>query len=140
MGSKNYTSPWLNSSAPDASQILAIADYVRERLPDSFKADTRAVDIQVDEFPSEEIGDDLGLETPFDLLGLFEGSGKAKYWTPRSTQKQPTLTLFRRAILDQWAESNEPLGEIITHIVVNELGHHFGLSDDEIAEIENACH
>lgn len=136
MGSKDYASPWLHLSAPDAAQILAIADYMKGQLPDPLRTQTENVTLQVDEFPSEDLGDDLGLETPFDLLGLFEGVGKAKYWTPRTTQKHPTLTLFRRAILDQWAESQEPLGEIIMHIVVNELGHHFGLSDDDIAEIE----
>lgn len=137
MGSSEYTSPWLNLSAPSDAQILSIAAFMWSQLPQQLREHTQNVNFEVIDFPPEELADDLGLETPFDLLGLFEGTGKAKYWTPRTAQKRQTLTLFRRAILDQWAESEEPLGEIIKHVIVNELGHHYGLSDDDIAAIEN---
>lgn len=139
MASKDYASPWLNQSAPDVDQILAIAHYLKDRLPEPLRGRTQNVVLNVIEFPSEELGDDLALETPFDLLGLFEGQGQAEYWTPRSASAQPTLTLFRRAILDHWADSEEPMGEIILHILANELGHHFGLEEDEIASIQEAA-
>lgn len=138
MGSKDYASPWLNLSAPDADQILALAHHIKDRLPEPLREQTQTVSLHVAEFPSEDLGDDLALETPFDLLGLFEGRGKAEYWTPRGATDQPTLTLFRRAILDHWADGDEPLGEIILHIIANELGHHFGLKEDEIAAITDA--
>lgn len=138
MASKDYASPWLDQVAPDSDQIATIAHHMRDRLPEPLRGQTQGVLLHVAEFPTEDIGDDLALETPFDLLGLFEGYGKAEYWTPGDARAQPTLTLYRRAILDQWADSEETLGDIIMHIVANELGHHFGLNEEEIADIENA--
>jgi predicted Zn-dependent protease with MMP-like domain len=138
LGSKTYTQGHANQLPPNAETIRALAVAAQAQLPEALRAETAHVTITVIEFPGEDLADDLGLETPFDLLGLFEGHGSAKYWTPRAASKQPDrLTLFRRAILDYWAENNEPLGEIVTHIVINELGHHYGLNEESLHDIEN---
>lgn len=135
LGSRGYRSPWIAALPPDAIAIQSLAVKSHSELPEPLRSQTADVEIDVADFPTEDLADSLGLDTPFDLLGLFEGPGKAKYWTPRTEQKTPRLTLFRRAILDYWAENTEPLGDIIAHIVVNELGHHYGLGDDELQEI-----
>jgi len=138
LGSKTYIQGRASELPPDAETVRALAVAAQARLPDPLRAETAHVTIHVLEFPGEDLADDLGLETPFDLLGLFEGRGSAKYWTPRAASKQPDrLTLFRRAILDYWAENNEPLSEIVTHIVINELGHHYGLNEESLQDIEN---
>ena len=92
--------------------------------------------ISVAEFPPEEIMDHLAMETPFDLLGLFEGRGIAERWNPQTGEGPNRVTLYRRAILDYWSENDETLGDIVTHVLIHEIGHHFGLSDDDMMRIE----
>lgn len=137
MAKHDRTEDWGNRLPPDDDMIKSLALTAYAHLPQKLRTLTTNVTIHVTDYPSEDIADDLGLETPFDLLGLYEGQGEAKLWTPRAKQNPNRLTLYRRAILDYWAENEEPLGEIIAHIVTSELGHHFGLSEDEIAQIEN---
>ena len=81
----------------------------------------------------------MGLASPFDLLGLFEGVGIAERWNPGTGEEANRITLYRRAILDYWAENEESLGDIITHVLIHELGHHFGLSDSDMERIEEAA-
>ena len=88
--------------------------------------------------PTTDMLDDLGLESEFDLLGLFEGLGMTELGDVPQTGTLPNrVWLFRRPILDFWAEEeNETLGDIVTHVLVHEIGHHFGLSDDDMEAIE----
>jgi predicted Zn-dependent protease with MMP-like domain len=115
-------------------ELLALEAYAN--LPNDFRSLTGEIVIQVAEFPTDEIMDDLSLETPFDLLGLFEGRGIAERWNPATGEGPNRVTLYRRAILDYWAENEETLGDIVTHVLIHEIGHHFGLSDDDMAKIE----
>ncbi|MNN56745.1 Possibl zinc metallo-peptidase [compost metagenome] len=78
----------------------------------------------------------MGLETPFDLLGLFEGVGIGERFSLQTGDTPNRITLFRRAILDYWSENEETLGDIITHVLIHEIGHHFGLSDDDMEALE----
>ena len=117
--------------------LQAIARQAYASLPVEFRRLTDKVPILVEEFPNQDIADDLGLDSPFDILGLFEGQGPSGHWTPTSKSKHNRITLYRRAILDYWCENPETLHDIITHILINELGHHFGLSEVQIAQIEN---
>jgi predicted Zn-dependent protease with MMP-like domain len=86
--------------------------------------------------PSLQEFEMMALETPFDLLGLFEGRGIADRWNPSTGEGPNRVTLYRRAILDYWAENEETLGDIIAHVLIHEIGHHFGLSDDDMERIE----
>ena len=127
---------WAERLSPDLTTIESIALTAYAHLPQEFRDLTGDVQVIIADFPTEEVSDDLGLETPFDLLGLFEGRGIAERWNPQTGEGPNRITLYRRAILDYWAESDEMLGDIVTHVLIHEIGHHFGLSDDDMARIE----
>jgi predicted Zn-dependent protease with MMP-like domain len=130
------TRAWEDQLSPsmDEMELLALEAYAN--LPEEFRRLTGEIVIQIAEFPTDEIMDDLALETPFDLLGLFEGRGIAERWNPQTGEGPNRITLYRRAILDYWSENEETLGDIVTHVLIHEIGHHFGLSDDDMANIE----
>lgn len=130
------TRNWQTAAAPTLAEIELMAMEAYAHLPGQFRALTGEIVIQVADFPEEEILDALALETPFDLLGLFEGRGIADRWNPQTGEGPNRITLYRRAIIDYWAESDEMLGDIVTHVLIHEIGHHFGLSDDDMARIE----
>lgn len=138
MATTDTTSDWANRIAPDIETIELMAREAYAHFPESFRHKTAGVEILVTDYPDEDVADMLGLETPFDLLGLFEGRGSEGHWTPATTDKHNRITLFRRAILDYWAENDEALGDIIVHVILHELGHHFGVSEAEIERIEAA--
>lgn len=133
------TFDWGAKFSPSLHDMEMMALEAYALLPDTFRELTGEIQIQVAEFPTDEIMDDLSMETPFDLLGLFEGRGIAERWNPQTGEGPNRVTLYRRAILDYWAENEETLGDIITHVLVHEIGHHFGLSDDDMANIEQAA-
>ena len=106
-------------------------------LPAEFRAMCEGLVIHVDDFPDEETLDDMECETEFDLLGLFRGRGLPQRGAGPQTGEFPNMIwLYRRPILDYWAEHDETLGTIVAHILVHEIGHHFGLSDEDMAAIE----
>ena len=115
----------LNSFVDDAVQLLKKAGDVH---------------IRVSDFPTDDVLDELNAETPFDLLGLFQGVGLAHDEAVPRTGRMPNMIwLYRRPILDYWAEHEETLGGIVTHVLIHEIGHHFGLSDDDMEAIEAAA-
>jgi predicted Zn-dependent protease with MMP-like domain len=132
------TRDWSDQLSPSLEEFELLAMDIYAHLPQDFRKLTGEIIIQVAEFPSEEIMDDLALETPFDLLGLFEGRGIAERWNPSTGEGPNRITLYRRAILDYWAENEETLGDIVAHVLIHEIGHHFGLSDDDMARIEES--
>ena len=123
-------------SAPSLSDIETLAAEAYARLPEAFRALCGDVLIRVEDFPSEDVMDDMKAG-PFDLLALFQGVGLAHDAAVPETGRMPNMVfLYRRAMLDYWAEHNETLGAIVTHVLVHEIGHHFGLSDEDMEEIE----
>jgi predicted Zn-dependent protease with MMP-like domain len=130
---------WYDLEAPGLDAIEALAQGAFAALPDRFRRLVGELSIVIAEFPDEEALDDLGLESPFDLLGLFQGVGLAHAPAIPATGMMPNrIWLYRRPILDYWAEHDDTLGEVVTHVLVHEIGHHFGLSDDDIEAIEAA--
>ncbi|MGB6117487.1 MAG: metallopeptidase family protein [Mesorhizobium sp.] len=127
---------WRDLYSPSLEELEMLALDVYAHLPGEFRRLTGEIVIQVAEFPTDEIMDDLSLETPFDLLGLFEGRGVAERWNPATGEGPNRVTLYRRAMLDYWAENQETLGDIVSHVLIHEIGHHFGLSDDDMERIE----
>ena len=124
-------------SAPSLSDIEELAAEAFRSLPDDFRALCGEVIIQVADFPSNEVQKDMDAG-PFDLLGLFQGIGLAHDAAIPETGRMPNMVfLYRRAILDYWAEHEETLGAVVTHVLVHEIGHHFGLSDDDMYGIED---
>jgi len=124
-------------SAPTLSDIEELARQAYQDLPEDFRALCGEVVIAVTDFPAAEVQKEMKAG-PFDLLGLFQGIGLAQDGAVPETGRMPNMIfLYRRAILDYWAEHEETLGDIVTHVLVHEIGHHFGLSDDDMYAIED---
>jgi predicted Zn-dependent protease with MMP-like domain len=122
--------------APSLDEIEILAREAFQRLPERFRQCCTDLVIRVDDFPSDEVLRSMGLESEFDLLGLFQGVGRP-FQSETFPQLFPNLIwLYRRPILDYWAEHDETLGGIVTHVLVHEIGHHFGFSDEDMAAIE----
>jgi predicted Zn-dependent protease with MMP-like domain len=127
---------WRAVKALSLAEMEAIASDAYRRLPDGFRALCEDVIIRVDDFPSDDVVAEMRLESEFDILGLFQGVGLPFRSESASGQMPNMIWLYRRPILDYWAEHDETLGAIITHVLVHEIGHHFGLSDDDMEAIE----
>jgi predicted Zn-dependent protease with MMP-like domain len=130
---------WRAARAPSLAEFEALADTAFRRLPQNFRALCEGLLIRVEDFPTDEVLDELGAETEFDLLGLFQGVGLPFRSESAPTQMPNMVWLYRRPILDYWAEHEETLGAIVTHVLVHEIGHHFGLSDADMEAIEQAA-
>jgi len=130
------TTDWHSHRAPDLAQFEAIANAAYERLPAMFRDMTKGVLIRVEDFPTDEVLDSLGIDSPFGLLGLYHGVDLTRQSVLDPSPLPEMIFLYRRPILDYWTEHDDKLGDIITHVLVHEIGHHFGLSDDDMARIE----
>ena len=127
---------WTSAKAPTLAEMEAMAHDVFARLPKGFRDLCEGVIFRVDDFPTDEVLDDMEAESEFDLLGLFLGTG-LPHQSHIDVARLPNMVwLYRRPILDYWAEHEEALGEIVSHVLIHEIGHHFGLSDDDMADIE----
>jgi len=127
---------WTDLKAPSLAEMEVMAHEIFERLPQRFRQLCEGVVIRVDDFPTDEVLDDLEAETEFDLLGLFQGTG-LPHQSHSDVARLPNMVwLYRRPILDYWAEHEETLGDIVRHVLIHEIGHHFGFSDDDMADIE----
>ena len=134
------TADWSNLQAPTLAEIERIADEAYARLPEGFRALCGGLVIKVDDFPDDETLREMECESEFDLLGLFRGIGLAQGQATFMTGQFPNMIwLYRRPILDYWAEHEESLGSLVTHVLVHEIGHHFGLSDEDMEAIEAAA-
>lgn len=128
---------WAPMNAPTLEDFEAIADAAFKALPDGFRKLCADLVIHVEDFPDEETLEEMDCETPFDLLGLFRGLGLPQGGSRRESGSLPNMIwIYRRPIIDYWAEHDDTLGEIVTHVLVHEIGHHFGLSDDDMEKIE----
>ena len=128
--------PLAGQFAPSISDLEILAAAGFKSLPRNFRAMCGDIVFRVDDFPSDEVLKDMKAE-PFDLLGLFYGVGLAQDGAVAATGRLPNMVfLYRRAILDYWAEHHETLGAIVTHVLIHEIGHHFGLSDADMEAIE----
>jgi predicted Zn-dependent protease with MMP-like domain len=123
--------------APTSADIDALAREAFDRLPPEFLRLCKGLVIQVHEFADDDTLDEMGIESPFDLFGLFRGRGLAHSPAVPETGAEPNLVfLYRRPLLDLWCEGEETLEAIVEHVLIHEIGHHFGLSDDDIERIE----
>ena len=130
---------WRTITAPSLDEFETLAAEAYARLPDRFRALCEGLVIRVEDFPTEEVLDSMQAQSEFDLLGLFQGVG-LPFQSETTPELMPNMIwLYRRPILDYWAEHDDTLGEIVTHVLVHEIGHHFGLSDADIDAIEQAA-
>jgi predicted Zn-dependent protease with MMP-like domain len=127
---------WKSAKAPSLADMETMAHEVLARLPKAFRDLCEGVVIRVEDFPTEDVLDEMGAESEFDLLGLFQGTGLPQQSQSDVARLPNLIWLYRRPILDYWAEHDEALGLIVRHVLIHEIGHHFGLSDDDMAAIE----
>jgi len=129
---------WSGLYAPTLDDFEALASNALANLPEPFKSLAADVTCSVAEFAEDDILEHFKMESPFELMGLFTGIGLTEDGAvPQTGQMPNTVFLYRRAILDYWAENDDnTLGEVVTHVLIHELGHHFGFSDDDMEAIE----
>jgi predicted Zn-dependent protease with MMP-like domain len=124
------------STPPTVADLEAVAREAYAGVPIELRRFVQNVIIRVQDFPDDETMEDLECESPFDLLGLYRGvdlSQKSVLDTPEDVDM---IFLYRRPILDYWCEAGEDLTHVVRHIMIHEIGHHFGLSDDDMERIE----
>ena len=125
--------------SPTADEIDAIARAALEALPEPFASHLRDVVLQVDEFAADDILASMGVEDPFDLTGIYEGLPLHQKSVDISGALPDRILLFRRPILDEWADGEVQLERLVRHILIHEAGHHFGFSDEDMHAIEEAA-
>jgi len=122
--------------APTADRIEAIARAAIARLPDPFRIHLGDVVLRVEEFAEDAVLDEMGIEDPFDLSGLYTGRPIGEKSVFESGAMPDMIFLYRRPLLDEWAESGVSLEQLVTHVLIHEVGHHFGLSDADMHRLE----
>lgn len=133
-------SSWSDSKAPDLADFEAMASETLATMPVDLLALCGHLQISLADYAPDYVLEEMGIEDPHDLLGLFEGQGLSEGGDARFTGQMPNrIWLFRRPILDYWAAMNETLGDVVAHVLIHEIGHHFGLSDQDMERIEAAA-
>lgn len=123
--------------APDASEIEHMARAALARLPQQFRVHLDGVVLSIEDFADEETLAEMGIDDPFGLTGLYEGVPLGEKSMAASGTLPDRIRLFRAAILDEWiARGDESLEHLVAHVLIHEVGHHFGLSDADIAALE----
>jgi predicted Zn-dependent protease with MMP-like domain len=125
--------------APDAAMLERLADAAVARLPEEFRRHLDGVVVRIEEFADDDVLAELGIEDAFELTGLYSGRSMREQSSWASGELAAVITLYRRPILDEWAESGVGLEALIAHVIVHEVGHHFGLSDEDMHAIEEAA-
>ena len=125
-----------HTTAPTLDEIEMLARNAFSRLPDSFRSLATEVVFRVEDFPDAETERDMALRSPFDLMGLYSGTPLGEKDSGSLAPAVDMVFLYRRPLLDYWCETGEDLFHLIRHVVVHEIGHHFGLSDEDMERIE----
>ena len=127
---------WSDTRSPTLKEFELLAEAAWHQIPQTFRALAKDVLIRVEDFASEEVLDSLGIDSEYDLMGLYQGVSLERKSVMDVAQEPDTVVLYRRPILDYWADSDEALGALVTHVLIHEIGHHFGLSDADMEAIE----
>ena len=123
---------------PSLAELEALAQNALATIPDELKRHLGPVVIRLEDFPDEETEEAMGLESPFDLLGLYRGVALPNKSVSAVLPSIDMIFLYRRPILDYWCETGEDLAHVVRHVLIHEVGHHFGFSDDDMERIEEA--
>ena len=130
----------MNVLPPSLADLEEMAQQALTTIPEDLRRHVGNVVIRVEEFPDEDTEKAMELESPFDILGLYQGVALPFQTTGMQPNALDMIFLYRRPILDEWCERGDlTLGELVEHVLVHEIGHHFGLSDDDIEAIEAAA-
>jgi predicted Zn-dependent protease with MMP-like domain len=126
-----------HSTPPSLTDLETIAQAAFADIPEELRRYAADVVIRVEDFPDEEVEREMDLESPFDLLGLYQGSAMDIHAFGGAPSSVDMVFLYRRPILDYWCENGEDLTTLVKHVLIHEIGHHFGLSDDDMLRIED---
>ena len=126
------------SRAPSLADIEALAERALGTIPAEVKAQLGPLVIRVEEFPDEETEEEMGLESPFDILGLYRGVALPHQSVSSTRTEIDMVFLYRRPILDYWCETGEDLAAVVRHVLIHEIGHHLGFSDEDMERIEES--
>jgi predicted Zn-dependent protease with MMP-like domain len=124
------------STPPTIADLEAVAREAYAGVPARLRRFVQNVVVRVEDFPDDETLEDLECDSPFDLLGLYRGVDLTQKSISDTPEDLDRIYLYRRPILDYWCESGEDLTHVVRHILIHEIGHHFGLSDDDMERIE----
>lgn len=127
---------WRTALPPSLAEFEAIAQEAWNKLPGEFRGMAGDVVIRIEDFATEDVLDELDIDDPFDLTGLYQGVSLDKKSVSDVPREPDMVFLYRRPILDEWASGEEELGQLLAHVLVHEIGHHFGFSDDDMEGIE----
>ena len=125
--------------APDADRIEALARAAIDRLPAAFRAHLDGVVLQVEELAEDDVLAELGIDDPFELTGLYSGRPVGQKSVADWGTMPDIIHLYRRALLDEWVDTGVALEALVAHVVIHEVGHHFGLSDADMHALEQAA-
>ena len=123
---------------PSADEMEAIARQALDSLPEPFAGHLRDVVLLVEDFADERTLKAMDIEEPFDLTGIYEGIPITERSVEHSGTMPNRIRLFRRPIIDEWADGDDTLEHLVAHVLVHEVGHHFGLSDEDMHALEEA--
>jgi predicted Zn-dependent protease with MMP-like domain len=128
--------PLLYSQPPSLADIDEIAQRVFAGLPAVLAERCQGLVIQVEDFPEDEVLAEMGIDSPFDLAGLYQGVPLTEQQISTPQSDPDMVFLYRRAILDWWCEEDLELEALIRHVLIHEIGHHFGFGDDDMERLE----
>lgn len=123
-------------SPPSLADIDTMARNALAALPEPMLRMTDGVVLQVADFPDDDVIEEMGLESPFDIMGLYQGVSLMEKRMETSGDLPDMVLLYRRPILDYWCETGEDLGHVVRHVLIHEIGHHFGFSDNDMEALE----
>ena len=121
---------------PSLEELLGYAESALEDIPEPLRGHTNGIAMLIEEFPDDETVREMGLHSPFDLLGLYSGVSLDQKSTAHAPDDQDRIFLYRQPILAYWCESGEDLAHLVKHVLIHEIGHHFGLSDEDMEALE----
>ena len=124
------------TTPPDLAEMDAIARDALATIPDELRRHLDGVVIRIEDFPDASTEREMGLDSPFDLLGLYRGVSLDRKSVTETPEDVDMIFLYRRPILDYWCETSEDLAHVVRHVMIHEIGHHFGFSDDDMQRIE----
>lgn len=127
---------WSHATSPTLADFEALATAAWQKLAPEFRDMAHDLLIRIEDFATDEVLDGLGIEDPFELTGLYQGISLDRQSVTDAPREPDMVFLYRRAILDEWADSQEELGHLVMHVLVHEIGHHFGFSDEDMENIE----
>lgn len=122
--------------APSLDDIARLAEAALHEIPDELRQHTRDLVLKIEDLPDDDVVEEMELESPFDLLGLYQGVAMPFQSVGLVRAEPDRVFLFRRPILDYWCETGEALDDIVRHVLIHEIGHHFGFSDEDMDRIE----